>query len=279
MLFWIQKETSTRRMNNSPFTYQPLQPTAIAANEFVSYEEYQPSVAQKELVYCYWELKTLKQLTADYIYRVVSDGCIDIFIEQKFVKKPYIMGFCRKYVEFPIGTEFHYIGIRFIPGAFTQLFQIDAQKLSNQSQLLENFLPELASWLKLHLTNSNKVENKIAILNEKLRFYALQQQPLDIRFKRALAIIYEQKGYLKTAIAPQVGISDRQLRRLFHFYLGTSIKSFANVVRFQAILRSNPDQKTMKDNKIYYDLGFFDQTHFIKSFQTHYGVTPTKAFK
>jgi len=74
------------------------------------------------------------------------------------------------------------------------------------------------------------------------------------------------------------GLSPRQLRRIFNFYIGTSAKSFSNVVRFQYILSANPSKQSLKENKPYYDVGFFDQAHFIKHFKTFYGVTPSEAF-
>ncbi len=75
------------------------------------------------------------------------------------------------------------------------------------------------------------------------------------------------------------GLSPRQLRRIFNFYIGTTAKSFSNVVRFQYILRAKPSAQSLKDNKLYFDVGFFDQAHFIKSFKTYYGVTPSEAFR
>ena len=73
------------------------------------------------------------------------------------------------------------------------------------------------------------------------------------------------------------GISQRQLRRMFDFYIGDSPKTFAKVVRFQNILMSKPSVQSLKSNKLFYDIGFFDQAHFIKDFKYMYGLTPTIA--
>ena len=69
------------------------------------------------------------------------------------------------------------------------------------------------------------------------------------------------------------GISPRQLRRLFKYYIGDSAKTFAKVVRFQNILRAKPSKQSLQQNKLFYE-GYYDQAHFIKEFKNFYGVTP-----
>ncbi len=106
------------------------------------------------------------------------------------------------------------------------------------------------------------------------------------RLKRELKIAQEEREILKKATAyfarngPDLStnLSSRQLRRIFNFYIGTTPKEFSNVVRFQYILNATPSKQTLKNDKLYLDLGFFDQAHFIKSFKSFYGITPSKAF-
>ena len=74
------------------------------------------------------------------------------------------------------------------------------------------------------------------------------------------------------------GISPRQLRRLFEFYIGDSAKTFSQVVRFQNILRAKPSSQSLRQNKLFFDVGYYDQAHFVKEFKNFYGVTPSKAF-
>lgn len=104
------------------------------------------------------------------------------------------------------------------------------------------------------------------------------QNTYDERFLKALELIYEKKGLLNIESDIDTGVSPRQLRRIFNYYIGTTPKVFSNVVRFQNILNEIED-KNFDDFRTYYDLGFFDQTHFIKDFKKFYGVTPSRAFQ
>lgn len=260
--------------------YKPLQPTVSEIDNEICYLETQPQKEIENYVYCFWQLKTKKPLNHDYIYRVVSDGCIDIFFDHQQPTDNFVMGFCRKYTQFPMGKEFDYIGIRFLPSAFTLLFGVDAKTLSNQSQELTQILPDFSHWIKLVIKPSDSFETITEILNEKI--IGFSRKPAihyDQRFLDSLNLIFQKNGYLDTEKDLNTGLSPRQLRRIFNFYIGTTAKSFSNVVRFQHILNAKPSKQSLKENKLYFDVGFFDQAHFIKNFKTFYGVTPSEAFR
>lgn len=260
--------------------YKPIQPTVSLKDNELDYQEIQPNKEIENFVYCFWQLKTQKRLNKNYNYRVVSDGCIDIFFDHKQPAENFVMGFCRKFVQFSIGKEFDYIGIRFLPSAFTYLFGVDAKKLSNQSQELNKILPNFSEWINSEIKPLDSFENITKILNEKIiGFLKKQDINYDYRFLDSLNLIFQKNGYLDVEKDLNTGLSSRQLRRVFNFYIGTTAKSFSNVVRFQHILNTKSSKRSLKENKLYYDVGFFDQAHFIKNFKTFYGVTPSEAFR
>ncbi|NMH87998.1 AraC family transcriptional regulator [Flavivirga algicola] len=259
--------------------YRPIQPTVSAENEEIVYREVRPNVDIENYVYCFWQLKTQNKLNQPFIYRVVSDGCIDIFFNHNQPSENFVMGFCRKYTEFPIGKSFDYIGIRFLPSALPHLLGINAKILSNRSQELKHILPELSNWMASEIKPSESFKKITQRLNKKLTDLTINYNfQLDHRFFNALNLIFQKNGFLDTEKELNTGLSSRQLRRIFNFYIGTTAKTFSNVVRFQHILNAKPSKQSLKENKLYFDVGFFDQAHFIKSFKTFYGVTPSEAF-
>ena len=259
--------------------YNPIQPSVKAENQKIAYRQVRPDTKIENFVYCFWQLKTQKQLDQPFIYRVVSDGCIDIFFDQNEPSQNFVMGFCRKYTEFPIGKSFNYIGIRFLPSTFPLLFGVDANTLSNRSQELKNVLPDLSNWITTEINPSASFESITKRMNEKLMGITEKHSfHYDQRFLKALNLIFRKNGFLDTEKELDTGLSPRQLRRIFNFYIGTTAKTFSNVVRFQHILNAKPSKQSLKENKLYFDVGFFDQAHFIKNFKTFYGVTPSKAF-
>lgn len=260
--------------------YKPIQPTVIKNGGNPFYFEINPIVELENFVYCYWQLKTVQKLDENFIYRVVSDGCIDVFFEFKKPSENFIMGFCKRYTEFSIGNEFNYIGVRFLPSAFPALFDVSAKLLSNQSQKLETISLDFSNWIKTELNKCNTFEEITLKLNNKLiQVIKNRKTEIDPRFINSLHLIFQKNGFLDVEKDLNIGLSPRQLRRFFDFYIGNSAKSFSNVVRFQYILNIKPSVQSLKNNKLYYDVGFFDQAHFIKTFKNFYGVTPTEAFR
>lgn len=102
--------------------YKPVQPAVKHQSDNVVYREILPDASLQSSIYCYWQLKTERELSETFTYRVVADGCIDIFFEINNPVESFVMGFCKKYTEFLLDNTFHYIGIRFLPTMFPQFF-------------------------------------------------------------------------------------------------------------------------------------------------------------
>lgn len=260
--------------------YKPVQPVVKQRGEYVTYHEVLPDPGLQDFIYCYWQLKTTKALDEPFSYCVVADGCIDIFFELQNPGESYVMGFCKKYTEFPLGCHFNYVGVRFLPSMFPMLFQIKASGLSNRYELLSLVAPETADFIKSHLHEEQHVEEiKSSFDAYFLRCLSHTQFDYDPRFYRALSVILGKCGMVDLEKDLNTGISERQLRRLFDFYIGTSPKTFSQVVRFQSILQAEPSARWMKQDKLFFDAGYYDQAHFIKEFKTFYGITPGQAFE
>lgn len=268
-----------KELGNIRQLYTPIQPTVSQSANDVIYSEFLADIRLQDYIYCYWELKTLKQLSEPFIYRVVADGCIDIFFELNNPKDNYVMGFCKKFTEFPLDNSFHYVGVRFLPTMFPQLFKIDASELSNRFEDLKNVVPSTSVFITENFhRHQTKDELKKIFDNYFITLISNTSFRRDDRVYRAIEIILENFGVVDVERDLDTGLSQRQLRRLFEFYIGDSAKTFAKVVRFQNILRAKPSLQSLRQNKLFYDMGYYDQSHFIKEFKNFYGVVPSRAF-
>lgn len=259
--------------------YHPIQPTVKQSADSVTYLEFLPDISLQDFIYCYWQLKTASPLSEPFIYRVVADGCIDIFFELNNPKDNYVMGFCKKFTEFPLENAFHYIGVRFLPTMFPQLFRINASELSNRFEQLSNVVPKVSAFIADNFHNQlTKEQIQNTFDNYFIKLVENTTLDNDSRLYNAIGIILQEFGVVNIEQDLDTGISQRQLRRLFEFYIGTTAKTFAKVVRFQNILNAKPSSQSLRQNKLFFDLGYYDQAHFIKEFKHFYGVTPSKAF-
>ncbi|CEN36134.1 AraC family transcriptional regulator [Capnocytophaga cynodegmi] len=258
--------------------YKPIQPTIIQSAENVFYTEIFPDEKLLPFIYCYWQLKTDAQLSENYRYKVISDGCIDIFFPFENPGESYVMGFCKSYTEFDLGKQFNYIGIRFLPTIFPLIFKQNAKELSNTDVHLSLVLSNLARIISQEI---NELQSLQEIKNQLDTIFIKHLQKtdfqIDIRFYNALEIILKSQGSAKITSDLDTGISPRHLRRLFEFYIGDTAKTFSQVVRFQSFLNAKISNQNT-DNPSFYDMGYYDQSHFIKEFKTFCGVTPREVY-
>ena len=261
-----------------PSWYHPVQPTLEhTGEESVSYQEVIPAWRLQQQIYCYWELKTTQPLAADFVYRVVADGCIDWLVELNQPNDIFVAGLSTEYIEFPLGPSFHYVGVRFLPAGLTQLFPFNASLLTNQFERLDAVLPQASAKLAGRFNPKMSLEKIAADLDAYFcELVTDLRQPLDPRMQAALEQIHRSDGLLELNRL-DIGISPRQLRRLFQQQIGTSPKRFSKILRFQQLLQAKPSVQSLRTNKIFYDLGYYDQAHFVKEFRHHYGLPPTKA--
>ncbi|KOY86108.1 transcriptional regulator [bacterium 336/3] len=259
--------------------YKPVQPTIKQVEKSVVYREELPQNDLQHIIYCYWELKTTESLQTSFSYRVVADGCIDIFFQLHEPTENFVMGFCKKYTEFLLDNTFHYIGVRFFPTMFPALFDIDAKELSNRFERLEGVVKEISDFIKNNFSGENSFEEVKTKLNKYFMIFLHKTTlSIDTRFQKAFHTILKNFGIVNIQIDLDIGLSPRQLRRYFEFYVGDTAKTFSQVVRFQSILNAKPSTQSLRENKVFFDLGYYDQAHFIKEFKNFYGVTPSKAF-
>lgn len=261
--------------------YLPIQPSISPAQTALQYRELWPDARLQNYIYCYWQLKTSQVLTEPFLYRVVADGCIDLFFDLNHSAENFVMGFCKNYTEFPLENQFNYVGVRFLPGQFPLLFRVHAADLSNRFEGMQAVVPELARFINSHFEAELNLENCKSLFDGYfIQQLAQQNAPApDPRLQEALHLILQKSGVLSIEKDLNIGVSPRQLRRLFEQYIGDSAKTFSQVVRFQHILQAKPSLQSLKNNQLFLDHAYYDQAHFIKAFKNFYGLTPGQAFQ
>jgi AraC-like DNA-binding protein len=75
-------------------------------------------------------------------------------------------------------------------------------------------------------------------------------------------------------VGRSVGVSPRNLGRLFGRYLGFSPKYFERIVRFQKALRLLMKDAQTTLGEVSAECGYFDQSHFVKDFRRFTGGVP-----
>ena len=77
-----------------------------------------------------------------------------------------------------------------------------------------------------------------------------------------------------SAVAVDLGVSERHLRRIFRETVGVSPKAFARLARFRRALRAARRDERANWASIATSAGYYDQAHLIAEFRAIAGATP-----
>lgn len=97
---------------------------------------------------------------------------------------------------------------------------------------------------------------------------------IDSRKQKLFELIYASNGAMSvTELSEKVFWSSRQINRYFNDHFGISLKAYCSIVRFKESLEH------IKEGKLFPELNFTDQNHFIKEVKRLSGVVPKELFK
>ncbi len=168
-----------------------------------------------------------------------------------------------------IGT----ILIYFTEIGFTHFASHPANELFNLSLSLDdifdkNRIVEVKE--KLAIANTDKLRIKIV---EQFLVSQLKDIQTDKLIVEAVKLIYQTNGTIRIKeLNQKLFISQSPFEKRFRKVVGTTAKKFASLVRFNTVLASLNETKTLTE--ICYENNFFDQAHFIKDFKQFTGDTP-----
>jgi AraC-like DNA-binding protein len=103
---------------------------------------------------------------------------------------------------------------------------------------------------------------------------ALLPKAIDERKRKLFNLIYSSNGEMSVQeLSEKVFWSSRQINRYFNQQFGLSLKAYCTILRFRASLAH------IAQGKLFPELNFTDQNHFIKEIKKFSGVAPKELFK
>jgi len=215
-----------------------------------------------DLVESIWMVKNYANEKREGI--IVPDGKIDLFLfageDGNF--EIFISGICTGPIfkpPFPRSTMF---AISFHPVAAEYIFKHSFAGLKDNKQTLS---PDYWGFCKSDLVDFEQFHQKACeVINLQL------EKEIDDRKKKLFELIYLSKGEMTVKeLSEKVSWSSRQINRYFNTWLGVSLKSYINIIRFSYSL------KQLKNGDFYPELNYGDQSHFIREVKKFSGVKPT----
>jgi AraC-like DNA-binding protein len=229
------------------------------------YHEWLPPAGLEHALTCMWSGVTAG--SAPSVTQVMPDGCTDLMWQQgygAFVAGPDTGP---APTESPPGNVI--IGMRFRPGAGGALLGLPLTELRDQRVDVADFHPWLARELPPDLEPAEAVQRMVAVAAR-----LVQGSEPDLLVLHAADLIARGQSSVG-ALAPELAMSERQLRRRFDAAVGYGPKTLHRVLRFRRALAQLSAGKPAIDlAQVAADAGYADQAHLTREVSRLAGQTP-----
>jgi AraC-like DNA-binding protein len=238
------------------------------------YREFPPPAPDGALT-CVWT-RTIGDANGA-LGRIVPDGCVDIVWfggAELLVAGPDTQPVLS---QLPAGAEI--IGARLRPGLTLPALGVPADELLDQRVLLRDIWGDAARRLVDQLSDAPTLADRFATLAAALAARQASAGPVDADVQAIIARIARQPSQRIAERGSELQLSQRQLRRRFSAAVGYGPKTFARIMRFQALLaRAQQPSGRLDLASLAAEAGYSDQAHMAREVRRLAGATPTEIF-
>jgi AraC-like DNA-binding protein len=240
-----------------------------------------PSPALRPYISEYWMMRREKSLLdyrEEFMHALGGYGLVfnfgdEVTLNQDILKAPvFLDGANSQSRRMGFRGNISLLGIRFREGSAYPFIGIPLAEVNNQTAVLE-FLGEDALLPLYEALVHAPLDEKIRQLED----WLLRRLAFGISTD---ALVYAALKNIRhgipsmDALSQQMNISQRQLERLFRQQVGLSPKRYARLLRIDAARKAlKIPQASLTDLGL--NLGFYDQSHFIREFKSVIGMTPS----
>jgi len=205
---------------------------------------------------------------------VLPDGSIDIVWPEG--QGPIVAGPDTRPVPSTRPPRSTAVGVSFRPGAAPALLGIPADRLRDLRVPLSEAWGRDAEQLEAGLDGAGSPSARLKLLGHELRRRLRRAERPDELVTAAVARLRDTHPRSVSAIAEELGISERQLRRRFHATVGYGPKTLARVLRFQRMLAIARQQSSRDLGQLAVDAGYADQAHMTMECTQLAGLPPRR---
>jgi AraC-like DNA-binding protein len=167
------------------------------------------------------------------------------------------------------------MGIRFYEGGAYPFLGIPLNELCDRLTLLDAL--DRPGLLRLHarLQEAPSLPARIHLLEEWLLGRLALGKAQNMLIPSSLTMLRQREGRLPIPeLARELAISQRQLERLYQSQVGMSPRQYAQLLRVERARLALKQMSGQTTTTLAADLGYYDQSHFIREFDAVIGMTP-----
>ena len=167
------------------------------------------------------------------------------------------------------------MGVVFRPGGAGALTGEDVAAFAGRDINLADLFGSVASSLRLRLLETPQPAARLRLLEAWLR-RRVHQPCVDPRVRHALGRLGQAPQVSRIGLlVREMGVSERQLERVFRRQVGMRLKHYARLLRFRAVLTQAHGHDRVDWSGLALDGGYCDQAHLAHEFRRFAGITPS----
>jgi AraC-like DNA-binding protein len=251
------------------------------------YEAYVPPLELRGLVHRIWLLRGVPAGGPAAFQRAMPDGRAELIfnLADPFEsrdsagvrRQPFglVVGPSRRAMEIRPTGAVDLVGVRFRPEALSAWARVPGGELLGLAGAAGELPLPLDRTLAEQLAAHSDSRSRLSVLYRHLA-RATDPRVVDRRIGAAVDLALADCPLRPGAIARTVGMSHRQLGRVFRERVGLGPKSLIRLGRFQRALRALEGQGRRSVAAVAMRAGYYDQAHLTRDFRLFAGIGPAK---
>lgn len=194
-------------------------------------------------------------------------------------KRGWVSGMRTSRIVIGVGSGAPMLVLRLRPGVLPTLIGMPANELNDTVVDLDLLLGAVFGSVRDALGETLEQRGAQAMLEvaEDVLAPLFPARPVERRVGIALRALQQRNGIGTVgAISDELGCSQKHLNDLFQRHCGLGPKRYANLVRFQSLVRRLERETDPDWAQLALEHGFYDQSHMVNQFQEMTGHAPTR---
>lgn len=263
------------------------------------YQVFKPTFAIRHWVKYYWSLSDLMGNTNDGLPGpprydlVIPDGSTELIFnwgsayerkglgstDQEIMRRSCMVGQRNQSVLARRLEPTQLIGVKFKPGALSQLLGIPEVHFKNQVVAISDLNLPGFDRLEAALYECKDIQLCLQKLDQFFMSALLMQGTNTGQLNPILRCIQDNHMIDLQTLQQQFEIHPKKLQRLFNQHVGLSPKNYLRVMRFKNLYKQINRQAMAFYDQSVFDWGYYDQMHFIKEFKSFIGQSPSDYYQ
>lgn len=259
------------------------------------YEEFRPSSSISDLVDLFFTIRQTRCPGQEsHTELIVPDGTLGLlFVNQGSLQRSCLKGTIAKlqegyvfgqktksvYYEFNSG-QLDVFGAKLRPGAMMELFGVSPEDLTDTLAPIQTLMGAKMHGLEEQIALASDAPSRIRCLEQYMQEARREKGDRAKLLEAILSHITRLRGDISVKdLALHFQLGYKRLERLFKSYIGLTPKQFCRIIRFNATLYYQKQQRVVNLTDLAYTAGYFDQMHFIKEVKSITDLPPSRFYK